>query len=1403
MNNRPLKKLTTAILSIMAFATSLTITQSTQGADTEIYQAPKKGGTTLMLMLDISGSMNVSHSAHDDFNLRSGDNPQAGNDNRRIATPLLDRLETLNRSFRRNRNAQGQITEIYSQVKFNTITNWGSINRADAQSELTRYLNWSPNSYCQTASMARYWREAGETNRQPTLITETNADGRGYSRTYCRVPVDATTIDRKYWSNAGGATVGASWIMDPVIGCPTYDTNGDGQPDERRCYARIDRLKDALWDVINGNPSKGIAPLGNEIVLGISTLGLGMDNAVILDRQGNIINAIPWSPNNPLSSGAGRWWHRDLGAIRVPARPLGEMVNGVSQRELLNNYIRTMRPIASTPTARSYTETASYMLGTTTLPNNRQLRETDLIDTGTGGHRSCTVWGSSPINVPFSSLTVLPCTRWEFADDAKGGNSSWQMIDGYPIAPNRFTGRHEWANTRRPDGRPNAYTGAGELLGVDRVRGRIFFGYGSLSPTGFPMSSLDSKDPNDPNKYLAPKTLVNQQDPQCHGQGIYVLSDGQPSGRPNELTQMKLALGNKGSNFTCGGRFRDIVGQGDGLQNDWQCIFSFAETLLNPNTNPLGISFKTAAVGFAREYTQGNLPAYDRSLGNDVQADRIRLNLDKIPASDNSDIANFARWGIRGDGGWYAGSSSQSVVDSINGFVATLTTTIPDTVTGQPAIPVDPLNPLTLMNQGFYGTFIPRVGANQTFWSGDMNKYNVRNNALYGTNGALFNPSTGLVNPGIIGLWGNGMTSKLPLRNSNRQVFTNDATGANQALTPVTVSALYGSGSLATNTANRNAWLNLLGYNVSLSASPVDQANLATTPELRQLGALLHSTPIILTQSGTVSRNNSGLDTTTGRTDYALYGSTQGILHVVDSSTGVEKIAFVPKEMMDNQKESFQHADNALGNMKYGVDGKWTAYTQYVPSTSGFSVLDPDISKRSVSGSDDLSGKGVQWVYGGLRMGGRSYYALDLTEIDKPKLKFHINPDGAAGSPLSHMGQSWSKPTIGFVNWKGKKRLVMFVGGGYDEGYENRTYDQTNGKGAGVYMFDAHDGTLLWWGSSHATTSTGTNQDATNHSALKYSVVSDISTFDRNNDGLIDHLMFGDLGGQVFRVDLDNAHAASDSLVTRIVRLYNGHQANGLSPRFYEAPSFSAHSGIGASGQFGIISIASGNRSSPLAEGSESAKDALFVLYDHDILTRNIVKKTTTPTVVDAATDNLKVHDRSSVHSQDERQQAFAVINGVNQPGWKYYLSNTAGKLKGYSSPRVVDNFLFLGTYTPDGGTTLQNSCNAGIIGESFQEVFCLPGGVCVEQKNVIGALIGYNQDLDRGSPYRIKIGLGITQAAVGNLDDKTPNKQLNVLPQNIDCTQKANQNHLACLTEVASITNKPVRWYEDNPKTN
>lgn len=60
---------------------------------------------------------------------------------------------------------------------------------------------------------------------------------------------------------------------------------------------------------------------------------------------------------------------------------------------------------------------------------------------------------------------------------------------------------------------------------------------------------------------------------------------------------------------------------------------------------------------------------------------------------------------------------------------------------------------------------------------------------------------------------------------------------------------------------------------------------------------------------------------------------------------------------------------------------------------------------------------------------------------------------------------------------------------------------------------------------------------ATKADDLKYSVVSQINAVDRNSDGLVDHLFFGDLGGQAFRVDLNNNATTTGAFAKKLVPL--------------------------------------------------------------------------------------------------------------------------------------------------------------------------------------------------------------------------------------------------------------------------
>ena len=68
------------------------------------------------------------------------------------------------------------------------------------------------------------------------------------------------------------------------------------------------------------------------------------------------------------------------------------------------------------------------------------------------------------------------------------------------------------------------------------------------------------------------------------------------------------------------------------------------------------------------------------------------------------------------------------------------------------------------------------------------------------------------------------------------------------------------------------------------------------------------------------------------------------------------------------------------------------------------------------------------WIYFGMRRGGSTYYALDVTDRDNPRLRWKIGP-----SELPGIGETWSAPAIARVRVNGAtqngENLVLIFGG--------------------------------------------------------------------------------------------------------------------------------------------------------------------------------------------------------------------------------------------------------------------------------------------------------------------------------------------------------------------------------------
>lgn len=1124
-----------------------------------------------------------------------------------------------------------------------------------------------------------------------------------------------------------------------------------------------------------------------------------------------------------------------------------------THRDTLLTAISNLKAGGGTPTPYAYAEAAAYMMGTNTLNMSVQR----YFVRSNNNYAYCQQWDSSG-----------GCSG-----DWYGWYSGFSAPSGYIRGPNGTVGGYSGTYYIGPA--VTAYSGWTNSVDVSKT-----------SPAS---TAIHYEAPASITAQLGTSETARAKR-ECSGQGIYFLTDGEPepngtvpgtdgkSGTAYEL--MSRALGDKGDLFSCNNSQLGKRSPYKNRANSWTCIGNFAESLLSTTKNPVGLEIKTAVVGFSSSFS----------------------------SNTNNDVNDAKDWGTIGKGKWYVGTDSQSVVDSINNFINEINKDIPSMSTGSSTVPMDTLNPEIIQPHAYFPQFEPKIRPedSQQLWFGNVKKYYVVNNGVYSnaSGGADYTVVKKSVLQDLTDIWAKSGVSypdNTPIYKKggllSQQILGTQTTTTNGSTTTSTARRVltdyvFDGTKSAEAQISRNFDLNqirytyttdattktdtaakvrglmaLLGYNIS-SDTETNGLNLAnTTANLRQMGSVYHSLPVLLTQEGkaVASRNattNKIQISTVGRKDYLMFGTTQGLLSIVDASSGVEKFSFVPSEMIEKQSETFrENAGNLVGGknaLYYGMDGEWTAHTVYVTKPDG--TLTVNGAVRNIIGGtaedkENLNGK--QWVYGGMRMGGRSYYALDLTDIDNPKLKFHIdpstgkvyskaNPAGKSFSQIENMAQSWSKPKLDYVNWKGKRKLVMFVGGGYDAGgddgdglksngirtgyagYENYNYNQTNKKGSGVYMFDANNGDLLWYADANAdpdTPASGSGTSTTEaiphlvNSDLKYSVVSEIKTVDRNNDGMVDHIYFGDLAGQAFRIDFARSPTKFTTQATKILDLHQTATAKiGKSPRFYLPPVFTAHhsSSRKEGADVVIATFVSGNKSSPLLATADSPLttgqrdsdnlqyDGVYAIYDYDIhpdgtFFPNTNKGARTLAATDAttaSTSQLKYISNSNIVRSDT--DTTLVKGALANPstgwgGWYYRFEKkfsetgtnrenaSAAIIKGLTPLIAMEGSLYVTMYDASNNGT-SSSCGAGVKGHSFTQRLCLPTGVCGQDANYI-----YN------------LGAGIVNLNVGSIDGGSTKSIIVPDPADIGagCVGADCQASKKFLTAGGDLHFIPNRWYE------
>lgn len=358
----------------------------------------------------------------------------------------------------------------------------------------------------------------------------------------------------------------------------------------------------------------------------------------------------------------------------------------------------------------------------------------------------------------------------------------------------------------------------------------------------------------------------------------------------------------------------------------------------------------------------------------------------------------------------------------------------------------------------------------------------------------------------------------------------------------------------------------------------------------------LHSKPLIVNYGG--SANNQDIR--------IIVGTNSGMLHMFkDAGNTVDETwAFMPKEFLPNiaaLRSNFAGTDKI-----YGLDGSATVYVYDKGGDGTINKIDGDKA----------------WVFIGSRRGGSSYYALDISDPDIPTLLWHINENSTG---FSELGQSWSKPKVGFSKLNIENNTlkpVLFFGGGYDTAKDNAGSGTDDTKGRAIYLVDAQSGNLVWSFSPAASSSSTKN---TKVETLSDSIPSSVSIMDSDSDGLIDRIYTGDTGGNVWRIDMPGDSPLDNDRPWTAVKLASLGGDNNNDRRFFDEPSVvralitntvqnTVDNGDGTETvsvsryerPYDAILIGSGDRTRP---SSTHVDDKFFMIKDENIITESLISQ--------------------------------------------------------------------------------------------------------------------------------------------------------------------------------------------------
>lgn len=430
------------------------------------------------------------------------------------------------------------------------------------------------------------------------------------------------------------------------------------------------------------------------------------------------------------------------------------------------------------------------------------------------------------------------------------------------------------------------------------------------------------------------------------------------------------------------------------------------------------------------------------------------------------------------------------------------------------------------------------------------------------------------------------------------------------------------------------------------------------------LGDIVNSEAVYVKQS-LVNYADSGYDTFKGtianRVGVVYVGANDGMLHAFRSDTGEELWAYVPTAVLPNL---YKLADKQYATQhQYFVDG--TAVVQDVK----------------------INGQWVTMLVSGLGAGGKSYFALDVTDPTNPKALWEFTDN--------NLGLTIGKPEIGKLTdgtW-----VVIF-----GSGYNNNVTGDGNGR---LYVLNVADGSVV------RTLRTLANGVPVGNTTTPSGLAHIRAWVDNNDsDNTIQRVYGGDNLGNLWRFDVNDNVGASGYEAQRIATLKD---ASGNPQPITSRPE------LGDVGGIAMVYVGTGRYlgTTDLVDASQQSiygiKDRLTAvdIGDPRLPANAFVRQTLT-------VGTCPANSSACSPGQSVRTSTSNTVNLSSNGGWYVDLPQTRERVN--TDPQLALGTLVVNSNVIDTG----NVCKVG--GSSWANFFDYRTGAAVQSaQNVASVSLG------------------------------------------------------------------------------